>query len=218
MPFPLGSLQMFSIGGNLKYHDGLQYQQTTLNGTYSSGVTTGYTYTKTTSTSGLGLSMDLGFYAKLTDALIAGVMLENFQSNFTWQAQQKNYTLDPITGAESPSGPVSNLNVSTPMPYATKLGLAINPPDKNMALEGEVAWSQHQTRWRFGMERFYPEANLAVRLGTFADQVSNQQMWTFGLGYMTKTLTVDLAFLTRSLPDLQNSISLGGALDAAVRF
>jgi hypothetical protein len=219
MQLPIGTIPFFSVGGNLKYHDGLQYGQTSLTGTYTQGVTTGYTYTKTTSNSGSGLSMDLGFFAKMTDAIQIGLMLQNIQSNFTWQAQQQNYTLDPNTGAETPvPGSATNVTVSTPYPYARTLGLSLAPPNNNIVLEGEVSWSQQLTHWKVGLDRYYPEANLDVRLGTFTDDVSNQQLWTFGVGYLTKTVTVDLAFLTRSIPNLQDSIALGGALDAGVRF
>jgi hypothetical protein len=218
MPIPAGSLPFFSVGGSLKYHDGLQYQQTSLSGTYTQGVTTGYTYTKTTSTSGLGLSIDLGFFAKVSDSIQLGLMLENIQSSFTWQAEQQNYTLDSLTGAETPSGPATNVNVSTPYPRATKLGGSLTPPGSNINLEGEVSWSEQQTRWSAGLERYYPEANMVVRFGTFADEISNQQLWSFGAGYIAKNFNIDLSFLTRSIPNLQDSIALGGALDAEVRF
>lgn len=218
MPLPLGNLQLLTVGGNLKYHDGLQYQQTTLTGTYTQGSSTGYTYTKTTSNSGLGLSIDGGFLAKFTDALTMGMMFENLTSNFTWQATQQNYQLDPTTGTETPLGAPQSLSLSTPFPYATKLGMVFDPPGKNIGVEAQVAWSQHQTRWSAGMERFYPEAHVLVRLGTFADEISNQQMWTFGVGYVSKNVAVDASFLTRSIPDLQDSIALGGALDAVVSF
>jgi len=217
MPLPLGSLQMFSVGGSLKYHDGLQYEQTSIDGNFTQG-SSPVTFTRTTSSSGLGLSIDLGFFTKLSDALQAGLMLENLQSNFNWQAQQQSYVLNQTNGAESPVGSPTNVTVAAPFPYTTKLGLAMSPPEKNIALETEVSWFLHQTRWRVGMQRYYPEANLVVRLGTFSDQVSNQQMWTFGAGYLIKNFNVDLSFLTRSIPDLQNSIALGGALDAEVRF
>lgn len=218
MPIPLGNFPLFTIGGSLKYHDGLQYEQDTLTGTYTQGQTTGYTYTKTTSNSGLGLSIDCGFLAKMTDAFQLGMMFENIKSSFTWKATQVNYQLDS-TGAESPMpGSATSLDVSEPFPYAVKMGMAFTPPDKNIALEGEVNWSQHQARWHFGMERFYPEAHLAVRFGTFADQISNQQMWCFGIGYLSPVVNIDASFLTRSIPDLQDSISLGGALDAVVLF
>ncbi len=217
MPIPLGSFPFVSVGGSLKYHDGLQYQQTSLTGTYTSGNTTGYTYTKTTSTSGLGLSMDLGFFAKISDSIQIGLMFQNIQSNFNWQAQQQSYTLDPATGADI-AGPVTNVTVSTPYPYAKKLGASLSPSGNNVILEGEVSWSEQQTRWRFGLERYYPEANMDVRLGTYTDDISNQQLWSFGAGYIAKSFNIDLSFLTRSLPNLQNSIALGGALDAEVRF
>ncbi len=217
MPVPLGALPFLSVGGTLKYHDGLQYQQTTLTGTYTQGVTTGYTYTKTTSNSGLGLSIDLGFFAKVSDAIQLGLMFENIQSNFNWQAQQQSYTLDPNTGADI-AGPVTNVTVSTPYPRATKLGLSLNPQGNNINLEGEVSWSEQQTRWSAGLERYYPEANMVVRFGTFADEISNQQLWSFGAGYVAKSFNIDLSFLTRSIPNLQDSIALGGALDVQVRF
>jgi len=217
MPFPLGNLQMFTIGGNLKYHDGLQYEQDSLTGTYTQGSSTGYTYTKTTSNSGLGLSIDGGFMAKFTDALTVGMMFENLSSNFTWQATQQNYQLDGA-GHETPLGTPQSVNVSAPFPYATKLGVAFTPPDKNLGLEAQISWSQQQTRWSVGLEHFYPESHILVRLGTFADEISNQQMWCFGIGYAFKSVAVDASFLTRSIPDLQDSISLGGALDAVVSF
>ena len=219
MPIPLGSLPFFAVGGSLKYHDGLWYEQSNLAGTYTQGLTGGYTYTKISSTSGLGLSVDLGLLAKVSDSLQVGLMLQNLQSNFTWQAVQQSYQLDPATGAETVvPGSAAATQISTPYPYATKLGAALNPPEKNIVLEGEVTWSQQQTFWRFGLERSYPEAHLVVRFGTFSDQVSDQQMWCFGVGYTGNIFAIDAAFLTRSIPDLENSISLGGALDALVIF
>lgn len=218
MPVPLGSVP-FYVGGSLKYHDGLWYEQSNLTGTYTQGVTTGYTYTKISSTSGLGLSIDLGLLAQVSQALQVGLMLQNFQSSFTWQAVQQSYQLDPSTGAESViPGSAAATQISTPYPYATKLGAAFNPAGKNINLEGQVTWSQQQTRWSFGLERAYPQAHLVVRFGTFADEVSNQQLWCFGVGYTGNIFAVDAAFLTRSIPDLENSISLGGALDAMVIF
>ena len=219
MPLPLGNLQLLTVGGNLKYHDGLQYQQTTLTGTYNQLTPNdgAYTYTKTTSNSGLGLSIDGGFLAKFTDSFTVGMMFENLTSNFTWQAAQQDYQLDGA-GHETPVGPPQNVTLSTPFPYATKLGMAFNPPDKDTGVEAQVVWSQQQTRWSVGLERLYPEAHILIRLGTFADAVSNQQMWCFGMGYLGKNITIDASFLTRSIPDLQDSISLGGALDAVVSF
>lgn len=218
MPLPIGNLQMLTVGGSLKYHDGLWYQQTSLTGTYTKGTPSNYTYTKTTSNTGLGLSIDGGLLAKFTDALTVGLMLENLTSNFTWQATQQNYQLDPNTGAESPSGSAQSVTIAAPFPYATKLGMVFTPPANNVGVEGQVSWSQHQTRWSAGLEHFYPESHLIVRLGTFADEISNQQMWSFGIGYLTKVVAVDASFLTRSIPNLQDSISLGGALDVVVIF
>lgn len=216
---PMGGGQAFGIGGNLKYHDGLSYEQVSMSGTYTQGGPSNtYTFTKTTSTAGTGLSIDVGVFARVSDALQAGLVIENIQSNFNWQAQQQSFQLDPTTGAESKVGNPVNLQVSDPFPYTTKLGVDMTPPDKNIGVEGEVSWSQGQTRWRAGLERFYPETNLVVRLGTFADQISNQQMWTFGAGYIQKSFNIDISLVTRSIPDLQNSIGLGGGIDAALRF
>ncbi len=220
MPMPLGSLQIFTIGGSLKYYDGIQYQQTTLNGNYSQLTPgSGYTYTKTTSDSGSGMGIDLGLLAQVTSSLQLGMMFENIQSNFTWQATQQNYQFDGSSNAnESPSGPAQSVTVSAPFPYATKLGLLLAPEGKDIDLEGQVVWSQGQTRWSGGLERFYPQSHIVVRLGTFADEVSNQQIWCAGVGYVSKLVDVDASFETRSIPDLQDSIALGGALDAVVNF
>jgi hypothetical protein len=218
MPLPLGSMQLFTIGGNLKYNDGLYYQQSSLTGTFTQGSPFSGTYTKTSSTSGLGLSMDFGFLAKISDSLQAGMMFQNIKSSFNWTATQQNFTLDPTTGAESPTGTASSVTISAPFPYATRLGMVYDPQEKNIIVEGEVSWSQQQTRWRAGLERFYPEASLVVRFGTFADEVTNQQMWCFGVGFVGKNVAVDGSFLTRSIPDLQDSITLGGALDAIISF
>ncbi|HVZ80362.1 MAG TPA: hypothetical protein VHE12_06100 [bacterium] len=215
---PLGSSQAFSIGGNLKYHDGLTYEQINMSGTYTHGSLTGYTFTKTTSSAGSGLSVDMGLFTRLSDSFQMGFVIENIESNFNWQAQQQTYQLDQTTGAESKVGNPTNIQVSDPFPYTTKLGVDLTPPEKNTGIEAEVAWSQGQTRWHVGLEHYYPETNLVVRLGTFADQVSNQQMWCFGVGYIQKNFNVDVSFVTRSIPDLQNSVGLGGGIDAAVRF
>jgi len=216
MPFPIGALPFSAIGGSLKYHDGIQYQQTSLMGTYQTGGGS-YQYTKTTSTSGLGLSIDAGFLVKFTDAIQVGMMFQNIQSNFNWQGQQQTFTLDPNTGKDVP-GAISNVTIPANFPYATKLGVVGAPPDKNIALEGEVSWTQGQTNWRAGLERYYPDSHLAVRLGTFNDRVSNSQLWTFGGGYQVPNFNLDLSFLTRSLPAVQDSISFGVAIDAEVRF
>ena len=215
---PIGAIPFFSAGGSLKYHDGVQYQQTSLMGVYQqSSPSSGFTYTKTTSTSGLGLSIDAGFLAKFTDALQVGMMFQNLQSNFNWQAQQQSYTLDG-SGKESASGPATNVTVAANFPYATKLGLMGSPPGTNVALEGEVAWTQGLVNWRAGLERLYPESHIVVRLGTFNDRVSNSQLWTIGGGYMVSNFNIDLSFLTRSLPAIQDSITFGMAFDAIVRF
>ncbi|HJT23486.1 MAG TPA: hypothetical protein VJ873_02865, partial [bacterium] len=191
MQMPLGTIQMFTVGGTFKYHDGLQYEQDTLTGTYHQLTPgSGYTYTKTTSSSGLGLSIDGGFLAKFTDALSLGMMFENISSNFTWQATQQNYQLDGA-GNESPVGPPQSVSVSAPFPYAVKLGVLFSPPDKDIGMEAQITWSQHQARWRAGLERFYPDAHILMRLGTFADEISNQQMWSFGIGYVNKNVAID---------------------------
>lgn len=219
MPLPLGSFQFLSVGGSLKYHYGTEYTQTALSGTYTQGspAGSGYTYTQTTSNSGLGLSMDLGLYAKISDMLNVGFMIQNIQSNYNWQAQQQNYTLDPITGQDVLSGPSSSVTVNSPFPYTTKLGIAIAPPEKNTFLEGEVSWVNQNTYWKAGLERYYP-GGFVIRLGTFADQISGQQLWTFGIGYFKSNFTIDLAGVTRSIPDLQDSVALGGGIDASIRF
>lgn len=218
MPFPLGSLPFLSVGGSLKYHDGTQYDQTVLTGTYTQGSTTGYQYTRTTSNSGLGLSIDVGLLGKVSDLLQVGLMIQNLQSSFNWQAQQQTYNLDPNTGQDIPVPGVTNVTVSQPFPYTTKLGIAIAPPEKNTYLEGEVSWVDQQTHWRAGFERFYPENGLTIRLGTFADDISGQQLWTFGLGYLQKSFFIDIAVVTRSIPDFQDSVALGGAVDAGLHF
>jgi hypothetical protein len=187
-------------------------------GTYQQAApATGYTYTKTTSTSGLGLSIDAGFLAKFTEALQVGMMFQNLQSNFNWQAQQQSYTLDG-SGKETASGPATNVTIPANFPYATKLGLMGSPPGTNVALEGEVAWTQGVVNWRAGLERLYPDNHIVVRLGTFNDRISNSQLWTIGGGYMVPNFNLDLSFLTRSLPAIQDSITFGIAFDAIVRF
>lgn len=215
---PLSSFQFLSVGGSLKYHYGTRFHQTTLTGAYTQGLGTGYQYTKIDSTSGLGLSTDLGFFAKVTDSLQVGFMMQNLQSDLKWQGTQQAYTLDPVTGQETASGAAVPVTVSAPLPYTTKLGVAIAPPDKNIYLEVEVSWVNQTTHWRAGLERYYPDSGLAVRLGTFADEVSGQQLWTFGLGFQRANFSVDIAGVTRSVPDIQNSIALGGAIDLAFRF
>lgn len=217
MPLPLGSFPFLSVGGSLKYHDGTQYTQTSLTGTYTQGSPTGYTETQITSTSGLGLSMDLGLYAKISDMLNVGFMIQNIQSNYNWQAQQQNYTLDPNTGLDVLSGPSSSVTVNQPFPYTTKLGIAIAPPEKNTFLEAEVSWVNQNTYWKAGLERYYP-GGLVIRLGTFADNISGQQLWTFGVGYFKSNFAIDLAGITRSVPDLQDSVALGGGIDASIHF
>jgi len=217
MPLPLGSFQFLSVGGSLKYHYGSYYTQTSLTGTYTQNSTTGYQYTQTSSTSGLGLSMDVGLYAKISDMLNVGFMIQNIQSNFSWQGQQQNLNLDTITGQDVLNGPSAGVSINQPFPYTTKLGVAVAPPDKNTFLEGEVSWVNQTTHWKAGIERYYP-GGLVIRLGTFADDISGQQLWTFGVGYFQPNLSIDLAGITRSVPDLQDSVALGGGIDVSVRF
>jgi len=217
MPLPLGAFQFVSVGGSLKYHYGSYYTQTSLTGTYTQGSTTGYQYTETNSTSGLGLSMDLGIYAKISDMMNVGLMIQNIQSNYNWQGQQQNFTLDPNSGQDILSGPSASVTVSQPFPYTTKLGIAVAPPQTNTFLEGEVSWVNQQTHWKAGMERYYP-GGLVIRLGTFADEISGQQLWTVGVGYFKTNLAIDLAGITRTIPDLQDSVALGGAIDVSILF
>ena len=216
---PLGTFSFSSVGASLKYHDGLQYRQDQLTGTFTQGSATGYQYTRTTSTSGLGLSVDGGFMVKITDSLQFGMMFQNLQSSFSWQAQQESFNLDSTTGAETPiPGSSSSVTLQSPFPYATKLGILLDPPGKDILLEGEISWSQQQTHWRFGLERYYPANFIAVRFGTFFDDISQSQLWSFGFGYERTFLSLDLSFVTRSLPNLQDSVALGGAASAIVRF
>jgi hypothetical protein len=217
MPLPLGSFQFLSAGGSLKYHYGTQYTQTSLTGAYTQGVTTGYQYSKITSTSGLGLSMDLGLFAKISDMMNVGFMIQNIQSSYNWQAQQQNYTLDPNTGQDVVSGSSSSVTVNQPFPYTTKLGVSIAPADKSTYLEGEVSWVNQTTHWRGGLEKYYP-GGLVVRFGTYNDDISGQQLWTFGVGFFRSNFSIDLAGITRSIPDLQDSLALGGGIDAAILF
>ncbi len=216
-PLPLGTFPFLSVGGSLKYHYGTQYEQTNLTGAYTEGSSTGYAYSRITSSSGLGLSMDLGLFAKISDMLNVGYMMQNIQSSFNWQAQQQNYTLDPVTGQDVASGAASSVTINAPFPYTTKLGVSLAPPDKNTYLEGEVSWVNGQTFWRGGIEKYYNNG-MVIRFGTFSDQVSGQELWSFGFGYFRPNFNVDIACVTRSIPDLQNSIALGGGVDAAVRF
>ena len=217
MPLPLGAFQFISAAGSLKYHYGSYYTQTSLTGTYTQGSTTGYQYTETSSTSGLGLSMDFGIYAKISDMMNVGLMIQNIQSSYNWQGQQQNFTLDPNSGQDILSGPSSSVTVSQPFPYTTKLGIAIAPPQTNTFLEGEVSWVNQQTHWKAGMERYYP-GGLVIRLGTFADEISGQQLWTVGIGYFKTNLAIDLAGITRTIPDLQDSVALGGGIDVSILF
>jgi hypothetical protein len=217
-PFPLGTFPFFSIGGSLKYHVGLNYEQSSLTGTYTQGSPTGYQYVKYSSTSGWGLSMDAGFFVRINDTMQFAMMFQNIQSTFTWQAQRRTYTLDSTTGQETVSGPPTSQDLSQPFPYATKLGMVAAPQDKDMVLSGEVSWSQGQTRWKAGLAKYYPANSIVVRMGTFADQVSNEQMWTFGAGYLKPNFNLDISFVTRSLPAVQDSLAFGLAIDAAIRF
>jgi hypothetical protein len=216
-PIPLAAFPFASVGGSLKYNYGTQYEQTSLTGTYTQGNPGGYNYTRTTSNSGLGLSTDLGLFAKISDALQFGVMLENVTSSFNWSAQQQTISLDQTTGQESVTN-TQNITVSAPFPYTTKVGLVATPASADILLDAEADFVNHQTHWKFGLERFYPENNLAIRFGTFNDDVSGDQLWTFGGGYYTKNLEVDLSFVTRSIPNIQDSVALGGALSADLRF
>jgi hypothetical protein len=217
-PIPLGGFPFFAIGGSLKYHKGFQFEREDMTGFYQkSGATTDYQYNKFSSTSGLGFSMDTGLLARISEIMQVGMMFQNFQSTFNWEAQKQSMTLDPATGLETAGGS-SAVTVSAPMPYAVRFGVMFAPQEKNTLMEGEVEWVNHETNWRFGLERYYPEASMVVRLGTFFDQVSKSQLWCFGGGYERTNFNVDLSFFTRSLPDLTGSIALGGALSAAVRF
>jgi hypothetical protein len=67
------------------------------------------------------------------------------------------------------------------------------------------------------LERYYA-GGLAIRLGTFADDISGQQLWTFGVGYFKTNLSIDLAGITRTIPNLQDSVALGGGIDISLRF
>ena len=214
---PIGTFPFLAVGGSLKYHDGIQFQQTNMSGAFTQGSGTGYQVTKTTSASGLGLSIDGGFIAKVTDSIQIGMMFQNFQSNFSWQAKQQVFALDPLTGQESLTSSFDK-TVDANFPSATKLGILAAPQDKNLAVEAEITWTQGVADWRFGLERWYPENHLVVRFGTFNDRVSNSQLFTFGAGYQLPTFNFDLAFLTRSLPAVQDSISFGIALDGEIRF
>jgi hypothetical protein len=216
-PLPLTSFQFVSAGFSLKYHYGTAFSQTSLSGSFTQGVGGSPTYTKTNSTSGLGLSTDFGLLAKLTDALQVGVILQNLTSSFNWSAQQQTYTLDQTTGQES-AGSATNVTVSAPFPYTVKVGVLAAPTGTDTILNAEADFVDHQTHWKVGVERYYPANNLVVRLGTFNDEVSGAQLWTIGAGFYNAKFSIDGSFVTRSLPNIQDSIALGGALSGSIRF
>jgi len=217
-PIPFGTIPLY-VGANLKYHLGLSYDRTLLQGDFAPGTGTGvgFQFDRFSSTSGLGLSVDFGFFGKVSDTLSCGMMFENLKSDYSWKGTSRSYTLDPVTGAET-AGPAQDVTLQDPFPYAVKLGVSAAPPEKNIILAGEIEWKEGQTRWRGGLERYYPEMRLVVRLGTYADETSNEQLWCFGGGYLGNNFVVDVAFVTRSLPAIQESIALGGAVNAALRF
>jgi hypothetical protein len=218
-PLPFGTIPVY-VGANLKYHLGLSYEQTRLRGDFTpgSGLNSGFQYTRFNSTSGLGLSVDFGFFTKVSDTLQCGMMFENLKSDYSWKGTLRTYDLDDTTGADTPIGPPQDITLQDPFPYAIKLGISAAPPEKNIILAGEIEWKEGKTRWRGGLERYYPEVRLVVRLGTYADEISNEQIWCFGGGYLGKNFVVDVAFVTRSLPAVQDSIALGAAVNAAFRF
>ncbi len=218
MPLPLSTFQFVSAAFSLKYNYGNSFNQTSLSGSFTQGVGGPYTYTKTTSTSGLGLSTDLGFIGKLNDALQVGVMMQNLTSSFNWSAQQQSYSLDSTTGQESASGPATNITVSAPFPYTVKIGVLAQPTGTDTVLNGEVDFVNHQTHWKAGLERYYPANNLVVRLGTFNDEVSGDQLWTIGAGFYTLRFNLDASLVTRSVPNVEDSVALGGALSGSFRF
>jgi hypothetical protein len=43
-------------------------------------------------------------------------------------------------------------------------------------------------------------------------------LWSFGVGFFRPNFNIDISCVTRNIPDLQDSIALGGGVDAAVRF
>jgi hypothetical protein len=219
MPLPFGTIPVY-IGANLKYHLGFSYSRTVLQGDFAPGTGTsgGFRYDRFSSVSGLGLSTDFGFYGKLSDALHVGMMFENLRSDFNWEATRRSYALDPTTGAETPTGPAQTVNLQEPFPYSVKLGLSAAPEGKNIVLAVEVEWKEGETRWRGGLERYYPEVGMVVRMGTYADEVSGEQIWCFGGGILGKNFVLDAAFTTRSLPAVQDSIQLGAAANASMRF
>ncbi|HVM31858.1 MAG TPA: hypothetical protein VMU88_01895 [bacterium] len=215
---PLTSFKFVSAGFSLKYHYGTQFSQTALSGSFIQGSGGPVTYTKTTSTSGLGLSTDAGLLAKVTDGLQVGVLFQNLTSSFNWTAQQQSYALDPSTGAEAVTA-TQSVTISAPFPYTVKVGILAAPSDSDTFVDAEADFAKGQpTRWKVGIERFYPANNLVVRLGTFADPVSGDQLWAIGAGFATNQFSLNGAFITRSLPNLEDSVALGGALDATVRF
>jgi hypothetical protein len=219
MPLPFGTIPVY-IGANLKYHLGFSYARTVLEGDFAPGAGTsgGFRYERYSSVSGLGLSADFGFYGKISDALHIGMMFENLRSDFNWEATRRSYSLDPVTGAETQTGPDQTVTLQEPFPYSVRLGLSAAPEGKNIVLAGEVEWKEGETRWRGGLERYYPEVGMVVRMGTYADEISNEQIWCFGGGLLGKNFVLDVAFTTRSLPAVQDSIQLGAAANASMRF
>ena len=218
MPLPISTFQFLSAAFSLKYNYGTSFSQTSLNGTFTQGIGGSPTYTKTTSTSGLGLSTDLGFIGKLSDALQVGVVVQNLTSSFNWSAQQQSFNLDSTDGHETAAGPATNVTVAAPFPYTVKIGVLATPAGTDTILNGEVDFVNHKTHWKAGLERYYPANNLVVRLGTFNDDVSGDQLWTIGAGFYTARFNLDAAVATRSIPNVEDSVALGGSLSGSFRF
>ncbi len=211
-----GGMQFLALGGSIKFSQGSLYNDFLTSGTFQQGLGGGET-SWFHSEKGRGLSYDVGIWGKFTQSFQAGAVIENIRSDMKWDGTRQIYALDPTTGMESA---VSSMDEEwkTRLQRNLRIGLVIAPEGKDIILSAESRHVSHDTTWRFGLERLYPKNKVSLRMGTFKDSISSRMLITLGGGIRIKSLALDLALLTRKLPAIMDSQSLGGAFSLGMTF
>lgn len=212
-----GAIPFLGVGASLKYTLGSLREETAMGGYFVHGVSDGLAHTRFRSERGKGISYDAGVLAKLASGFMAGCVWENVKSKVTWEGVAETLAHDVSTGAETTVASRDEER-EVALPRSIRIGLVLMPEGKDIQIIGESRRLDRKTRWRFAVERLYPQQKITVRAGILKDPATDKTDVTLGGGWFMKSLDVNAGILFRKFPAVLDSQSIGGALSASYIF